>query len=168
MRAIVKGERAVTADTRASIPRNRVAILNFGAPCWTRTSDPQLRRLLLYPPELRAPNGSDDFHYAMLCLITRWRPKTSTAPGQPFYSPRRSACQPLSSAYPRLSPASGPPVVARSALVLLLNDRSDRPARRNRYPETRTMDTVSGVRGLVVQGIDARLADRPASFIQRR
>jgi hypothetical protein len=25
-----------------------------GAPCWTRTSDPQLRRLLLYPPELRA------------------------------------------------------------------------------------------------------------------
>ena len=26
------------------------------APGWTRTSDPQLRRLLLYPTELRAPN----------------------------------------------------------------------------------------------------------------
>ncbi len=26
----------------------------FGAPYWTRTSDPQLRRLLLYPTELRA------------------------------------------------------------------------------------------------------------------
>src|SRR5580658_9965015 len=29
-------------------------LINHGAPCWTRTSDPQLRRLLLYPPELRA------------------------------------------------------------------------------------------------------------------
>src|ERR1017187_3711102 len=27
------------------------------APGWTRTSDPQLRRLLLYPPELRAQPG---------------------------------------------------------------------------------------------------------------
>ena len=26
----------------------------YGAPWWTRTTDPQLRRLLLYPPELRA------------------------------------------------------------------------------------------------------------------
>ncbi len=25
-----------------------------GRPGWTRTSDPQLRRLMLYPPELRA------------------------------------------------------------------------------------------------------------------
>ena len=30
----------------------------IGAPYWTRTSDPQLRRLLLYPTELRAPNAS--------------------------------------------------------------------------------------------------------------
>jgi hypothetical protein len=29
-------------------------ILKFGAPYWIRTSDPQLRRLLLYPTELRA------------------------------------------------------------------------------------------------------------------
>jgi hypothetical protein len=26
-----------------------------GAPWWIRTTDPQLRRLLLYPTELRAP-----------------------------------------------------------------------------------------------------------------
>jgi hypothetical protein len=26
----------------------------IGRPGWTRTSDPQLRRLMLYPPELRA------------------------------------------------------------------------------------------------------------------
>ena len=26
----------------------------FGAPGWTRTSGPELRRLVLYPPELRA------------------------------------------------------------------------------------------------------------------
>ena len=26
-----------------------------GAPGWNRTSDPQLRRLMLYPTELRAP-----------------------------------------------------------------------------------------------------------------
>ncbi len=26
----------------------------FGAPGWNRTSDPQLRRLMLYPTELRA------------------------------------------------------------------------------------------------------------------
>ncbi|GBQ99102.1 hypothetical protein AA102526_1690 [Asaia lannensis NBRC 102526] len=28
--------------------------MKTGAPCWIRTSDPQLRRLLLYPTELRA------------------------------------------------------------------------------------------------------------------
>jgi hypothetical protein len=28
-----------------------------GAPWWIRTTDPQLRRLLLYPTELRAPLG---------------------------------------------------------------------------------------------------------------
>src|SRR5208337_1834349 len=30
-------------------------VLDFGAPWWIRTTDPQLRRLLLYPTELRAP-----------------------------------------------------------------------------------------------------------------
>jgi hypothetical protein len=29
--------------------------LKTGAPGWNRTSDPQLRRLMLYPTELRAP-----------------------------------------------------------------------------------------------------------------
>ena len=29
-------------------------IERFGRRGWTRTSDPQLRRLMLYPPELRA------------------------------------------------------------------------------------------------------------------
>jgi hypothetical protein len=31
-----------------------LSYLPICAPGWTRTSDPQLRRLLLYPPELRA------------------------------------------------------------------------------------------------------------------
>jgi hypothetical protein len=30
-------------------------LLIYGAPGWNRTSDPQLRRLMLYPTELRAP-----------------------------------------------------------------------------------------------------------------
>ncbi len=29
-------------------------VVDFGAPWWIRTTDPQLRRLLLYPTELRA------------------------------------------------------------------------------------------------------------------
>jgi hypothetical protein len=29
----------------------------YGAPWWIRTTDPQLRRLLLYPTELRAQAG---------------------------------------------------------------------------------------------------------------
>ncbi len=37
-----------------SAPRDGADPEISGAPCWTRTSDPQLRRLLLYPPELRA------------------------------------------------------------------------------------------------------------------
>jgi hypothetical protein len=36
-------------QTRAS-PR----VVEIGRRGWTRTSDPQLRRLMLYPPELRA------------------------------------------------------------------------------------------------------------------
>src|ERR1043165_9186561 len=32
----------------------RTAVQNVGRRGWTRTSDPQLRRLMLYPPELRA------------------------------------------------------------------------------------------------------------------
>src|SRR4029077_12993135 len=32
----------------------RPAAWNHGRRGWTRTSDPQLRRLMLYPPELRA------------------------------------------------------------------------------------------------------------------
>ena len=31
-------------------------LLKNGRRGWTRTSDPQLRRLMLYPPELRARN----------------------------------------------------------------------------------------------------------------
>ena len=34
--------------------QRRVNSLECGRPGWTRTSDPQLRRLMLYPPELRA------------------------------------------------------------------------------------------------------------------
>ena len=34
--------------------RSRQAIKKHGRRGWTRTSDPQLRRLMLYPPELRA------------------------------------------------------------------------------------------------------------------
>jgi hypothetical protein len=33
------------------------ALVLLGAPWWIRTTDPQLRRLLLYPPELRARRG---------------------------------------------------------------------------------------------------------------
>jgi hypothetical protein len=35
--------------------QHRLIHWDFGAPWWTRTTDPQLRRLLLYPTELRAP-----------------------------------------------------------------------------------------------------------------
>ena len=31
-----------------------IATEETGRPGWTRTNDPQLRRLMLYPPELRA------------------------------------------------------------------------------------------------------------------
>ena len=45
------------------------------APGWTRTSDPQLRRLLLYPPELLAPGpspvGAAGFEPATLCSQSR-------------------------------------------------------------------------------------------------
>jgi hypothetical protein len=32
-----------------------MVVVGVSAPGWTRTTDPQLRRLLLYPAELRAP-----------------------------------------------------------------------------------------------------------------
>ena len=35
-----------------------LSLLKSGRPGWTRTSDPQLRRLMLYPPELRAQSSS--------------------------------------------------------------------------------------------------------------
>jgi hypothetical protein len=35
--------------------RRSVTHCKYGAPWWIRTTDPQLRRLLLYPTELRAP-----------------------------------------------------------------------------------------------------------------
>src|SRR5579864_6551700 len=44
---------------RVSSPRlMRWRAYSAGRRGWTRTSDPQLRRLMLYPPELRAPIAS--------------------------------------------------------------------------------------------------------------
>ncbi|SPF35342.1 hypothetical protein SBA4_1640006 [Candidatus Sulfopaludibacter sp. SbA4] len=48
----VIGRRLLTARLR--IPGGRERRKRRGRPGWTRTSDPQLRRLMLYPPELRA------------------------------------------------------------------------------------------------------------------
>jgi hypothetical protein len=44
----------------------------LGAPYWTRTSDPQLRRLLLYPTELRALNNSGEVHSDSVLQVTAW------------------------------------------------------------------------------------------------
>jgi hypothetical protein len=61
------GRASICHNTR-SLPRAADPL--YGAPCWTRTSDPQLRRLLLYPTELRAPlsasNGAADSRCAIL------------------------------------------------------------------------------------------------------
>jgi hypothetical protein len=39
----------------AAARRKSWILAELGAPCWIRTSDPQIRSLVLYPTELRAP-----------------------------------------------------------------------------------------------------------------
>jgi hypothetical protein len=46
------------ADWRTRL-KSRSDLVSSGAPWWIRTTDPQLRRLLLYPTELRAQTRSD-------------------------------------------------------------------------------------------------------------
>ena len=46
---------------------------SIGAPSWTRTSDPQLRRLMLYPPELWAPSLVMSQCISGRGLSTGWR-----------------------------------------------------------------------------------------------
>src|SRR5271167_919327 len=53
--------------------RLRKPINDFGAPDWIRTSDPCLRRAVLYPAELRAPVRGGD--------TTRRRQAASKGPG---------------------------------------------------------------------------------------
>ena len=58
-------------------------MLEDGAPGWNRTSDPQLRRLMLYPTELRARlevNYLANEHAPILGFV-------------PFYVPFEPPCQ---------------------------------------------------------------------------
>ncbi len=63
---------------RRSIPP---AMKAFGRRGWTRTSDPQLRRLMLYPPELRARsfNGNNRGSRGALRRAVRERSPCLTA-----------------------------------------------------------------------------------------
>jgi hypothetical protein len=63
----VPGDHGVPVAQRALID---VGVLS-GAPGWTRTSGPELRRLVLYPPELRAHLGIVRASAGVLTLPTR-------------------------------------------------------------------------------------------------
>ena len=54
-----KYERASASNARTICLCN--APERLGRRAWTRTRDPQLRRLMLYPPELRARNPEPGF-----------------------------------------------------------------------------------------------------------
>jgi hypothetical protein len=55
-----KQDAVIRESGRASRRRQTAASTGRSAPGWTRTTDPQLRRLLLYPTELRARNDLRD------------------------------------------------------------------------------------------------------------
>src|SRR5260370_36686796 len=57
-------------------------LLKLGRRGWTRTSDPQLRRLMLYPPELRA-------HVSTILPWRRANPKRPLLPHFPHGQPLR-------------------------------------------------------------------------------
>jgi hypothetical protein len=59
----------VASGARKTGSRNSVSDYEIGAPGWTRTSGPELRRLVLYPPELRAR-----------CVYGSAEPRTPNAP----------------------------------------------------------------------------------------
>jgi hypothetical protein len=59
-----KGQAPVPSVQRRSFTTREVE--KIGRRGWTRTSDPQLRRLMLYPPELRARTDQ--------CITAGWEP----------------------------------------------------------------------------------------------
>ena len=67
----MRGYRVRCCDARR-LGKSGLFQLFDGAPYWTRTSDPQLRRLLLYPSELRALNNLGSFRCGLDQSVTIW------------------------------------------------------------------------------------------------